>query len=164
MPPLAVIDSRGRSVVLRRAVGSDVPLLIALLVDDAIGATREGVRDDREAEAYLAAFRAIERDENALLVVADVDGELAATAQLTVVTSLSRRGARRGEIESVRVGSPWRGTGIGSTLIRWLIEEARRRGCSIVQLTSDKRRQDAIRFYQGLGFQATHEGLKLPLD
>jgi GNAT superfamily N-acetyltransferase len=145
-------------VIFRTATRNDVPAIVTLLADDAIGAGREG-----DTDAYWAAFDAIDADPRNHLIVADVDGEVAGTAQLTFIPGLSRMGTERAQIEAVRVGSDHRGRGLGRRMIEWAIDEARRRGCGLVQLTSDKRREDAIRFYASLGFEATHEGLKLPL-
>jgi GNAT superfamily N-acetyltransferase len=85
------------------------------------------------------------------------------TVQLSFLPGLARRGALRAQLEAVRVRADQRGRGVGAAMIGWAIEEARRRGCALVQLTSDKSRPDAHRFYAGLGFVASHEGLKLPL-
>jgi GNAT superfamily N-acetyltransferase len=95
--------------------------------------------------------------------VADAGGQVAGTLQLTLIPGLSRHGMLRAQIEGVRVAASWRGQGLGRALIGWAIEEARRSGCGLVQLTSDKRRPDAIRLYEALGFTPTHEGLKLSL-
>jgi GNAT superfamily N-acetyltransferase len=146
------------NVIFRTAAEGDLPAIVALLADDTIGAGREG-----DIEAYRAAFADIDADPRSHLVVADIDGEVAGTLQLTFIPGLSRMGTERAQIEAVRVGSAHRGRGLGHQMIDWAIGEARRRGCGLVQLTSDKRRGDAIRFYESLGFEATHEGMKLPL-
>ena len=95
--------------------------------------------------------------------MADLDGEVVGTMQLTFMPSLSRRGGERAEIEAVRVAASQRGAGLGRRMIGWAVDEARARGCALVQLTTDKRRADAHRFYESLGFTATHEGMKLTL-
>jgi GNAT superfamily N-acetyltransferase len=146
------------NVIFRTAAEGDLPAIVALLADDTIGAGREG-----DIEAYRAAFADIDADPRSHLVVADIDGEVAGTLQLTFIPGLSRMGTERAQIEAVRVGSAHRGRGLGHQMIDWAIGAARRRGCGLVQLTSDKRRGDAIRFYESLGFEATHEGMKLPL-
>lgn len=143
----------------RDARREDVPLIVALLADDEIGAGRETGPDD----AYLSAFDEIAADPRSRLIVADADGQVAGTLQLTVLPGLSRHGMRRAQIEAVRVAAPWRGQGLGRAMIGWAIDAARQDGCGLVQLTSDKRRPAAIRFYESLGFEASHEGLKLPL-
>lgn len=142
----------------RAAERSDVPAIVALLADDVIGAGREG-----DTEAYWTAFDAITADPRNELIVADIDGEVAGTLQVTYIPGLSRMGTERAQIEAVRVGAAHRGHGLGRQMIGWAIDRARERGCGLVQLTSDKRRSEAIRFYETLGFQPTHEGLKLAL-
>jgi GNAT superfamily N-acetyltransferase len=148
-------------VVIRRATATDVPGIVAMLTDDEIAARRESPDD---LTPYQAAFEAISADPNQVLVVAERNGELVGTLQLTIMPGLSRKGATRGLVEAVRVAASARGTGLGTTLLEWSIEEARARGCALVQLTTDKARADAHRFYLRLGFQNTHEGFKLPLN
>lgn len=145
-------------VIFRSAAETDLPAIVGLLADDAISAGREG-----EPEAYRAAFAAIEADPRNHLIVAEVGGVVAGTLQLTFIPGLSRMGAERAQIEAVRVASAYRRRGLGREMITWAVDEARSRGCRVVQLTSDKRRSDAIRFYRSLGFEMTHEGLKLLL-
>lgn len=148
-------------VVIRRATAPDVPGIVAMLTDDEIAAQRESPDD---LTPYQAAFDAIQADPNQVLVVAERNGELVGTLQLTIIPGLSRKGATRGLVEAVRVAASARGTGLGTTLLEWSIEEARARGCALVQLTTDKARADAHRFYLRLGFENTHEGFKLPLN
>jgi GNAT superfamily N-acetyltransferase len=133
-----------------------------MLADDELGALRETVADP-VPDFYARAFDAIDRDPNNELIVADRDGQLVGVLQLTFIPYLTHRGGWRALIEGVRVASAARSEGIGGQLIEWAIARSRERGCRIVQLTSDKRRADAIRFYERLGFKATHEGFKLPL-
>lgn len=149
--------------VLRRAVSADVPAIVELLAADQLGATRDRVRTPADLEAYQRAFRAIDGDPANLLVVAESGPDVVGTLQLTFIPGLARRGALRAQIEAVRVASRYRGNGLGSTILEWAISEARERGCALVQLTSDKSRTGAHRFYQRLGFTASHEGLKLHL-
>lgn len=146
-------------VIFRDARRAEVPQIVAMLADDALGAGREGPVDD----AYLAAFDQIAADPRTRLIVAEADGRIVGTLQLTVLLGLSRHGMRRAQIEAVRVAGSERGRGLGRRLLGWAIEAAREQGCGLVQLTSDKRRGDAIRFYESLGFTASHEGLKLLL-
>jgi GNAT superfamily N-acetyltransferase len=148
-----------REPIIRTARQADVPAIVAMLADDPLGAAREHPGDP----AYLAAFAALDADPRQLLVVADVDGEPVGTLQLTFIPGLSRRGATRAQIEAVRVRADRRGAGLGETLIRWAVDTARERGCVMVQLTSDSSRVDAHRFYERLGFRASHVGMKLPL-
>lgn len=112
---------------------------------------------------YLAAFEAIDRDPAHLLLVAEIEGRVIATMQVSFLPGLARRGAWRAEIEAVRVDAAHRSKGIGAAMITWSIEESRRRGCTQVQLTTNKQRTDAHRFYARLGFANSHEGFKLAL-
>ena len=137
--------------------------IVELLAADQLGATRDGADDDEGLEPYRRAFEAIDADPAHLLIVAESGGEIVATMQLSFLPGLARRGALRAQIEAVRVRVDQRGSGLGGELMIWAIEEARRRGCALVQLTSDKRRTDAHRFYARLGFVASHEGFKLAL-
>lgn len=146
-------------MIIRDARRADVPDIVAMLADDVLGAAREGDLDD----AYWAAFERVAADPGNRIIVAEVDGRVAATLQLTLIPGLSRHGMLRAQIEAVRVAASERGHGVGQALIRRAVNEARAAGCGLVQLTSDKRRPDAIRFYESLGFTATHEGLKLSL-
>ena len=150
-------------LVLREAVAEDVPAIVRLLAADQLGATRDGITTDADLQPYLRAFDAIDADPAHLLVVAGGAAEVLATMQLTFLPGLARRGALRAHIEAVRVRHDYRSRGVGAALIDWAVQEARRRGCSLVQLTTDKSRADAHRFYERLGFVASHEGLKLSL-
>ena len=147
-------------IVIRRATAADVGPIVSMIADDQLGATRESLDD---LTPYLAAFEQIDGDPNQLLIVADRNDEVIGTLQLTIIPGLSRRGSTRGLIEAVRVAAPARGSGLGTQLIQWAIEESRTRGCALVQLTSDKSRTDAHRFYETLGFTNSHEGFKLKL-
>ena len=147
-------------VTFRDARREDLPSIVALLADDMLGASRETELDD----AYWRAFDQIAADGKNRLIVAEIDGQIAGTLQLTLLPGLSRHGMLRAQIEAVRVAARQRGQGLGRAMIEWAIEQARGHGCGLVQLTSDKRRPDAIRFYEALGFTASHEGLKLPLQ
>ena len=148
---------------LRPARIDDVRAIVELLAADQLGATRDGADDDEGLDPYRRAFEAIDADPAHLLIVAESGGEIVATMQLSFLPGLARRGALRAQIEAVRVRADRRGSGLGGELMIWAIEEARRRGCALVQLTSDKRRTDAHRFYARLGFVASHEGFKLAL-
>ena len=153
--------SDGAVITLRRAEAEDLPSIVDLLADDPLGSTREGA--DAGYGPYERAFEEISADPRQLLVVA-VDGqEIVATLQLTVISGLSRRGARRAQIEAVRVARGHRSRGLGAAMIQWAIRESAARQCALVQLTSDKSRVDAHRFYERLGFTATHEGFKIML-
>jgi GNAT superfamily N-acetyltransferase len=163
MNDLATIELGTSTVVLRRAEADDIPALVGLLAADQLGATRDGVTSDQDLAAYQRAFRAIDADCAHLLVVAQAGTQVVGTLQLSFIPGLARRGALRAQIEAVRVHESYRGRGLGAAMMGWAIEEARRRGCGLVQLTSDKSRPDAHRFYQQLGFVASHEGMKLRL-
>ncbi|WP_166385514.1 GNAT family N-acetyltransferase [Catellatospora methionotrophica] len=145
---------------IRRATLADVPVIVAMLADDPLGATREG---DPADPAYARAFALLDADPHQLLAVAERDGQVVGTLQLTVIAGLSRRGMSRALIEAVRVRADQRGHGTGRQLIQWAIDRARAEGCGLVQLTTDRSRTDAHRFYEGLGFAATHVGMKLAL-
>jgi len=150
------------SVIFRRAAPDDLETIVALLADDPIGRGREKPGPQLDA-CYREAFASIERDPNQPLVVAERGGQVIGVLQLSFIPGLTRRGMRRGQIEGVRVATGERAGGIGRALLEWAIEECRRRGCGLVQLTSDKRRSAAHRFYEALGFEATHQGYKLSL-
>jgi GNAT superfamily N-acetyltransferase len=145
---------------VRRARSEDLPALIALIAADQLGATRE---DASDLAPYERAFAAIDADPAQLLMVAEHDGEIVGTFQLSFIPGLARRGALRAQIEAVRVREDHRGSGLGSAMFEWAIAEARKRGCALVQLTSDKQRADAHRFYARLGFVPSHEGFELRL-
>jgi GNAT superfamily N-acetyltransferase len=159
-PPAALEVSA--PLAFRRARASDLGVIVGLLADDPIGRTRESSAAELD-KCYAQAFAAIGQDPNQLLAVAERDGRIVGVLQLSFIPGLTRRGMWRGQIEGVRVAAAERGGGIGRAMIAWAIAEARKRGCGLVQLTSDKRRPEAHAFYEALGFQATHEGYKLPL-
>ena len=151
-----------RAPEFRRARAEDVPAIVHLLADDPLGRARE--RDERPLPpSYLEAFAAIDRDPNQELVVAFRDTEVVGVLQLTFMPSLTYQGGWRAQIEGVRVDARERSRGLGRALFEWAITRARERGCHLLQLTTDKTRPDARRFYEGLGFVASHEGMKLRL-
>lgn len=150
------------AVTFRRAIAADLPAIVAMLADDALGAAREDTSQPLP-EGYARAFAAIEADANQMLVVGENDGAVVATLQLSFLPGLSHRGAWRGQIEAVRVAGHLRGAGVGATMIGWAIDQCRARGCRQVQLTTDRSRSDAHRFYERLGFGQTHLGYKLVL-
>ncbi|AJT65757.1 GNAT family N-acetyltransferase [Streptomyces chattanoogensis] len=144
-------------IEIRRATEADLPAIVAMLADDPLGATRESPDD---LPPYRAAYEAIAADPQQHLIVAVREGRTVGTLQLTVIPGLSRRGASRSLIEGVRVHADERGGGLGTQLIEWAIAESRVLGCALVQLTSDATRVDAHRFYERLGFEASHLGFK----
>ena len=147
-------------IEFREARADDVPAIVHLLADDRLGAKRERTDD---TAPYLKAFAALTAQRGNAIIVGDDRGEVVACLQLTIVPGLSRQGATRAFIEGVRVSQSLRGKGIGEALVRHAIDKARAGGCRLVQLTSDKSRLDAHRFYERLGFTASHIGMKLDL-
>ncbi|MFD5086998.1 GNAT family N-acetyltransferase [Kitasatospora sp. NPDC058406] len=147
-------------LTIRRATGDDLAAIVAMLADDPLGATRESPDD---LTPYRAAFARIDADPHQLLVVAERAGRTVGTLQLTVVPGLSRKGSTRTIVEAVRIHADERGSGLGTELIHWAIDRSRELGAELVQLTSDATRTDAHRFYERLGFVASHLGFKLAL-
>lgn len=145
-------------LVFREADKADLPALAALLADDVLGARRDG---PQHMDAYIAAFDAVQAQEGNTIIVALIDEDIVGMLQLTLIPGLSRAGMLRAQIESVRVSSKHRGKKIGHALFEHAIGLAKQAGCGLVQLTTDKQRPDALRFYEALGFKATHEGMKL---
>ena len=143
-------------LVIRRAWIEDLGAVIALLADDPLGSGRES----SDLAPYFTAFDQISADPNQFLAVAEADGRIVGTLQLSFIAGLSRGGMRRGLIEAVRVAGDLRGRKIGEALIHWAMDMCRKEGCGLVQLTTDKSRTDAHRFYDRLGFEASHLGYK----
>jgi ribosomal protein S18 acetylase RimI-like enzyme len=148
--------------VVRSARRRDVPAIVRLLADDPLGAQRELV-EDPVADVYLRAFDEMAGQPANQLLVAVNEDDVIGCLQLTIITGLSRRGMRRAQLEGVRVSSMHRGAKVGERLVLEAIARARAAGCGLVQLTSDVSRVDAKRFYERLGFEATHVGMKLSL-
>ncbi|SNY49573.1 GNAT family N-acetyltransferase [Paractinoplanes atraurantiacus] len=148
--------------MFRIAERADVPAILALLADDEISRSRGFVSEDVDATIW-AAFEQIDADPNNELIVGD-DGEVIATCQLTFIPGLSRGGTKRMTIEAVRVRADRRGGGLGRAMMAYAMTRAREHGAGLVQLTTDKRRSEARRFYESLGFVASHEGMKLTVD
>ncbi|MEZ5833298.1 MAG: GNAT family N-acetyltransferase [Dongiaceae bacterium] len=149
-------------LAFRSATHDDLPAIITLIADDQLGKARDDASLPLDRR-YLDAFAAIMRDPNQMLVAVEQDNAVIGCMQITFIPGVSRRGAWRGQIESVRVARTKRGAGIGAAMFEWAIAECRRRGCSLVQLFTDKSRADAHRFYERLGFKSSHEGMKLSL-
>jgi GNAT superfamily N-acetyltransferase len=160
---LAKLNLPGSSITLRRATCEDLPAIVGLLVNDPLGSSREAASEAGDFGPYATAFATIDTDPAQLLVVATDGIEVVATMQLSFIPGLARRGALRAQAEAVRVAASHRSRGLGVAMFQWAIDEARRRGCALVQLTTDKTRADAYRFYERLGFTASHEGFKLQL-
>lgn len=146
----------------RRATADDVPAIVRLLADDPLGSGRESLSDPLP-EPYRDAFAAIDCDPNNELVVAERDGDVIGVLQLTFIPYLTHRGSWRALVEGLRIDSRYRSAGYGRQMFAWVVRRAEDRGCRLLQLTSDKRRPDAIRFYESLGFVASHEGFKMAL-
>ncbi|MTG89333.1 GNAT family N-acetyltransferase [Cellulosimicrobium sp. BIT-GX5] len=144
----------------RAAVAADLPRVVELIADDEVARARTG----QIGPEHEAAFAAIAADPNNELVVVEQDGRVVGTMQLTVIPGISRRGASRLLVEAVRVDRGLRGRGVGRAMMAWAHAWGRERGCALAQLTSDKQRADAHRFYRSLGYEQSHEGFKLPLD
>lgn len=145
---------------IRPAAVGDLSEIVAMLADDPLGARRESPDD---LAPYLAAFRRLADDPHQHVMVAVRADRVVGTLQLTVIPGLSRRGSTRSVIEGVRIHREERGTGLGTRMIQWAVDESRRQDCQLVQLTSDATRTDARRFYERLGFVASHVGFKLAL-
>jgi len=150
------------NIRFRLAKRSDLPSIVRMLADDDLGSRRERYEDPLP-EAYYAAFEQIEHDPNHELIVAERNGEVIGTLQLMCLPALSYQGGLRAQIESVRVDRQFQSQGIGSAMMQWSIQRAKQRGAHLVQLTTHKTREEAHRFYERLGFQGTHLGMKLSL-
>lgn len=149
-------------LIFRDAREEDLPSIVRLLADDDLGRTRERYQDPLP-ESYHAAFRAIEADPNNRLVVVEREGEVVGCLQLTFLPSISFQGGWRLQVEGVRIDRRLRGQGVGERVFGWAVEQGRARRCRMVQLTTNKARPDAIRFYERLGFVHSHAGMKLDL-
>lgn len=151
------------AITFRSAERDDLGALVRMLANDPLGAQRERFEEPLP-RAYLDAFAAIEKDPHNDLLVARRGGRIIGVLQLTLIPNLTYEGGWRAQIEGVRIAAEARGQGIGRALVDQAIETAKRAGCHLVQLTSDKRRPDALRFYESVGFKPTHEGMKLFLE
>ena len=161
LPLPHTLESRIGVATLRRAVPGDADAVIALLADDPISAARGDVASDADRPAYVAGLEEILADPSNDLLVAELDGAVVGTLQLTSIPGMARRGARRLLVEAVRVRSDLRSSGIGSALMRWVSDAAAPAlGVAMVQLTSDASRVDAHRFYEHLGYVGSHRGFK----
>ena len=149
-------------ITFRHATSRDLPTIVRMLADDFLGQQRERC-DDPLPKSYQRAFDEIDADSNNELIVAELDGAVVGTLQLTFTPSLSFQGGKRATVESVRVDEPHRGKGIGREMMLWAIGRAKERGCVSMQLTTNADRADAHRFYENLGFKASHVGMKLKL-
>ena len=150
-------------MTFRNATQKDIPSIVQMLADDELGQTREDFRTPLPA-TYYHAFANIDKDPNQeLVVVENESGDIIGTLQLSFIQYLTYQGGIRAQIEAVRVHKNHRGEGVGRQFFLWAIERSKQRGAHVLQLTTDKKRPDALRFYEGLGFVASHEGMKLHL-
>jgi len=150
-----------KNVTFRHATHHDLASIVKMLADDQLGATREDFAGS--PQAYQDAFDDIQNDPRNELIVAEVNHQVVGCLQLTFIPGLSRKGAERAQIESVRIAQDMRGQGLGQRFFQWAIDRAQKKGCTLVQLTTDAARTDAHGFYERLGFAATHVGMKLKL-
>ena len=145
----------------RKATVTDVSAIVGMIADDELGKTRENFRDPLPTE-YLKAFENINANQNQELIVVENDNaEVVGTLQLSFIQYLTYRGGIRAQIEAVRIRKDQRGLGIGKTVFEWAIDRAKKRNAHLLQLTTDKERPQAIKFYEDLGFKASHEGMKI---
>lgn len=150
------------NIEFRMAKKEDLDKIVAMLADDILGSKRERYENPLP-KSYMDAFEAIESDPNNELVVACMNGEVIGVLQITFIPYITHQGGWRATIEGVRTAVEVRGKGVGTKLFEWAIQRAKDRGCHLLQLTTDKQRPDALKFYERLGFKATHEGMKLKL-
>lgn len=147
-------------LTFRKAEEEDIEYIVQLLADDELGSQRENFQVPIP-QSYVEAFEAIDKDSNQELIVVEANNEIIGTLQLSFIQYLTYQGGVRAQIEAVRIGKEYRGQGLGERFFQWAIERAKERKAHVLQLTSDKQRPDAIRFYEKLGFKASHEGMKL---
>lgn len=148
----------------RKATQNDVSSIVEMIADDALGSTRENFKDPLPEE-YLEAFKKIDADKNQELIVLENGKlEIIGTLQLSFIQYLTYRGGIRAQIEAVRIRKDKRGLGIGKTMFEWAIARAKERGAHLLQLTTDKKRPKAIKFYEDIGFKPTHEGMKMHFE
>ncbi|HSK72920.1 MAG TPA: GNAT family N-acetyltransferase [Pyrinomonadaceae bacterium] len=149
-------------IVFRQAMREDLSEIVRMLADDFLGSRRERYENPLP-ESYVKAFEEIEADKNNELIIAEKDGEIVGTLQITFTPSISFQGGKRATVESVRIDEKYRGQGIGKKLMLWAINRAREENCLMLQLTTNADRNDAHRFYENLGFKGSHLGMKLYL-
>jgi GNAT superfamily N-acetyltransferase len=149
-------------IIFRLATRADLPSIVRMLADDKLGSQRERIETPL-SESYYSAFEQIDHDPNHELIVAERNGEVIGTLHLMFLPSISFQGGLRAQVESVRVDKQFQSQGVGSEMMKWAMERARQRGAHVVQLTSHKSRLDAHRFYERLGFEGSHLGMKISL-
>lgn len=157
------MEEKNKNLHLRKAAFQDLVIIIEMLADDMLGQTREDLTDPIQ-EYYITAFHAIDKDPNQdLVVLVDEQENVLGTLQITYLQYLNHKGSQRALIESVRIHSSQRGKGLGEKMFQLAIERAKEHGVAIIQLTSDKKRTEALKFYEKLGFTASHEGFKMKI-
>lgn len=144
----------------RKATRKDLPAIVEMLANDKLGMQREAFSNPLPA-SYVKAFEEIEKDPNQELIVGELNGEVISTLQMTYIPGLTYQGSIRVLVEAVRVRDELTGKGIGKQMMEYVVQRAKERDAYIIQLTSNKQRPDAIRFYARLGFEASHEGMKM---
>ena len=147
------------TITFRKAVEADIPAVVALLVDDALGQTRESL----DLSDYVAAFRAMEQEPHNYLLVGEIEGRIVATYQLALISGVSLKGARRAQVEAVRIAADLRSQGLGRALMADAETRAREQGARLMQLTSNKARDRTHAFYLREGYEPSHIGFKKPL-
>lgn len=148
-------------MIFRKATEKDISAIVEMIADDALGKTRENYKLPLPQE-YLLAFQNIIKDANQeLMVVQNEESQILGTFQLSFIQYLTYKGGIRAQIEAVRIHKNYRGLGLGKQMFQWAIERAKTRKSHVLQLTTDKKRPQAIKFYEDLGFKATHEGMKM---
>ncbi len=148
-------------MIFRKATVDDISQIVKMIANDKLGSLREDYQDPLPG-TYYEAFKNIDSDSNQeLIVIEDIDKTIIGTLQLSFIQYLTYQGGIRAQIEAVRIREDKRGEGIGEKAFKWAINRAKARGAHLLQLTTDKKRPEAIKFYQKLGFKATHEGMKL---
>lgn len=147
-------------LLFRKALPDDLSDIVKMLADDDLGSKREG-RTDEPSQKYIVAFQKIATDPNQELMVVEMNRQKVATFHLSFIQYLTHEGGLRMQVEAVRTASKFRGQGTGKKVFEYIIHRAKEKGCMMIQLTTDKQRPDAIRFYESVGFTSTHEGMKL---
>lgn len=148
-------------MIFRKATTEDVPLIIKMIANDELGKTRENYQVPLPQEYYTAFEKIDANNDIELIVVENEMKEVVGTLHLTFMQFLTYRGGLRAQIEAVRIRDDQRGLGLGKKMFEWAIERAKQKGAHLVQLTSDKKRPEAIEFYKRLGFKDSHVGFKL---
>ena len=146
---------------IRKATKEDIPQIVKMIADDELGKLREDYKNPLPS-VYYDAFHSIDNDSNQeLIVIQDSDSTIMGTLQLSFIQYLTYQGGIRAQIEAVRIRKDKRGSGLGETLFKWAIQRAEEKKAHLLQLTTDKKRPEALKFYKDLGFMASHEGMKI---